>query len=52
MTPSANFLRISRNPALIRVRPRETAAEIAKRLRDGVPAEPIVERRAQPPLGG
>lgn len=44
MTPSRAFVSLTRNPSLIRVRPRETAAEIAKRLRDGVPAEPIVER--------
>lgn len=42
--PSPAFIRLSRNPSLIEVHPRESAKEIAARIRAGVKVEPIVRK--------
>lgn len=44
IAPSDAFIRRTRNPDLVRVMPRETPKEIAKRIMGGVKPQPVVER--------
>lgn len=44
--PSERFVSLTRNPAIIAVRPRESGKEIAARIRAGVKVEPMFVRAA------
>jgi hypothetical protein len=44
MSPSPSFIRRTRNPDAAFIIPRETASQIAQRLREGIAPVPMVKR--------